>query len=386
MAVTALIVFEQNSITGPAGRAYEGTVADGVVLVANDDNTNVASWRVTLLDVPPDSALVPGVLASADSGTPAASFTPDVAGSYRIYLEVFDAISFGGTTDKDIRNFGIRNARGFIVPPYQKLPDPLPVLGSGQPGEKPDEQNYGGQTRGWSGDRTDGQLEEFFQVYDDLPIYTVTSTPFSAAATGEQPVYFVSLVGAGTFNLPSGARTGQRFRVIAASTVTLLTVAPPGGHTIGGLASMQMFGGTSGVFLYLGGTVWMPVGAKQDKYERTLVASVESTDLTGFDAIGSTIINPSDLVNISQVTWEAIIETNNVADAAEVRLYNVTLGAAVAGSTLSTSNLTPTLVTATVTLAAGANLYEAQLRLMTTGTPNRATCKQAQLIINWLQP
>lgn len=380
MAATALIVFEQNSITGPAGQAYEGTIGGGLVSITNDDNTGVTSWTVTLLDVPPDSALVPGVLDSGVAPPPFAVFTPDVVGSYRIMLEVSDGVNI----DKDIRNFGIRNARGIIIPPYQKLPDPLPVLGSGQPGEKPDEQNYGGQARGWSGERTDGQLEQFFQTYDDLPYVTVNSTPFTAAP--EPPFYYVDLVGAGVFNLPSGIRNGQRFRVVTSTSVTTLTVNPPGGHNIGGLSSMQMFGGTTGIFLHVDDTLWVALGAKKDKYERTLVASVESTDLTGFDSIGSTIINPSDLVNISQVTWEAIIETNNAADAAEVRLYNVTLGSVVAGSTLNTTSLTPTLVSAAVTLASGANLYEAQLRLMTTGTPNRATCKQAQLIINWLQP
>jgi len=384
MAVTALIVFDQGG-PGTPGEAFEGTIAGGLVTVTNDDNTNVASWRITLTDVPPDSALVPGVLASASSGTPTATFTPDTAGSYRIYLEVFDTAGFIGLVDKDIRNFGVPNARGIIPPPYQKLPDPLPVTGSGEPGEKPNETNYGGQVRGWAGNRTDGQLEAFFESYDDLPFYTVNSTPF-VASLGQPPVYYVDLAGAGAFTLPAVIRVGQRVRVVASPTVTLLTINAPPANTINGSAYVQIMGSTSAVLLYLGGSVWTILGAKRDKYERTLVASVENTDQTGFVTIGSTVINPSDLVNISQVTWEAVIETNNGADAAEVRLVNVTLGSVVVGSTLNTTSLTPVLVSATVTLASGANLYEAQLRLATTGAPNLATCKQAQLIIDWLQP
>lgn len=385
MAVTALILFNQGG-AGTPGWAFEGTVDDGLVVITNDDDTNVASWRITLLDVPPGSAVVPGVLASADSGTPTANFTPDVQGSYRIELEVFDAIAFGGATDKDIRNFGIRNARGIIVPPYQKLPDPLPVTGEGKPGEKPNEQNYGGQARGWTGNRTDGQLEEFFNTYDDLRTFTVSSTPFTAAATDVPPVYYINVTGPATFNLPSSFRTGQRFRVVAAPTVTLLTVVPPGGYNIDGLSSVKMFGGTSGVFVWRGGSNIMILGSKKDKYERTLVAAIESAENTGFTTIGSTIITPEDYVNTSGTTWEAILETTSGADAAEIRLFNVTTASVVAGSVLSTASLTPVLVSASVTLAAGQNLYEAQLRLQTTGAPNRATCKQAQLIIQWMQP
>lgn len=382
MAVTALIQFTQSASPGVAGRAYVGTVAGGIVSIANNDNSNVTDWTITLLDVPPGSALVPGVLATGPSATPAATFTPDVPGSYRILISVTDGVNI----DKDVRNFGIPNIRGFIIPSYQKLPDPLPVTGSGQPGEKPDEQNYGGQGRGWAGTRTDGQLEYYFNTYDDLPIKTVASTPFTAAATNEEPLYWVNVAGAATFNLPSGARIGQRFRVAASSTVTLLTVVPPGGHTIEGLSSVVAFGRGSGTFVYRGSSLWVMIGAKADKYERTIVAASEDTDQTGFVSIGSTVIAPEDYPNTTSVLWQAIIETTLGADQAEIRLYNVTTASVVGSSTLSTANLTPTPVSATVSLAAGVNVYEAQLRLQTTGTPNRATCKQAQLIINWMQP
>lgn len=390
MAAVALILFNQGG-PGTPGEAFEGTLAGGLVTVTNDDNTDVASWRLTMCDVPPGSAVPTGVMATGNNNTPTANFTPDVAGSYRVMLEVFESVGLAGTKNTDIRNFGIRNARGIIIPPYQKLPDPLPLLGSSQPGEKPDEQNYGGQARGWAGDRTDGQLEQFFLTYDDPVFRSVTSTPFNATALME-PAFVVNLTtigGNAVFNLPTtGLRTGQRFRVFAfgGSVSNTVTVNPPGGHTINGLSSVAMFSGGSGVFVYTGGTTWVMLGAKRDRYERSIVASLESTEQTGFTAIGSTVIDPADFVNVAQITWQAIIETTNAADAAEIRLFNVTTSTVVGSSTLNTVSLSPVLVSANVTLAAGANLYEAQLRLTTTGTPNRATCKQAQLIVSWLQP
>lgn len=389
MAAVALIVFDQGG-AGPAGEAFEGTVAGGAVTVTNDVNTDVMSWSIDLLDAPPDSGLAPGNLGMADTGMPTAMFTPDVPGSYRILLDVWDAAAQAGVRDRHILNFGIRNARGHIIPPFQRLPDPLPLLGSGQPGEKPDEQNYGGQLRGWSGDRTDGQLEDFFATYDDQPFLPV-ATSIMLSAVGEPPLYLVDLIAAGmsvTLTLPMGARPGQRFRIMAlrsASTDTV-TVAAPGGHTINGLPSVILRAGESGVFVFQGGMLWAWFGAIYQAEPVSIAQGVEDTDLTGFSAVGATVVDPADFPNSGgTATWQAIIETTDMADAAEIQLFNLTTASIVAGSVLSTTSLTPVLVTAAVTLAAGANLYEAQLRLVTTGAPNRATCKQAQLLINTIR-
>jgi len=384
-AVTALIQFGQG-LLGTAGEAYEGDLVSGTVNVQNDDNTNIASWRFTLLDVPPDSALATGVLASADDNTPTTSFVPDVFGSYRVMLEVFDTAGLVGTTDKDIRNFGVRNARGIIIPSYQKLPDPLPVQGSGLPGQKPDEQNYAGQTRGWTGDRTDGQMEEFFLTYDDLKIKTVSSTPFTAAASGEEPLYRVTVAGASVFNLPSGARVGQQFRVMPAGGAATITVNPPGGHSIEGASSMDLLTGASATFVYLGGTSWTLLGLKQLVNDLVIAAGIFSTDQTGFQTIGAIQIDSASFPNTEGVTWRAIIETTNATDSAEIRLFNVTTSSVVASSTFSTTSLTPVQVGGSISLTSGVNLYEAQLRLTGTGSPDQATCKNARLTVNWFQP
>jgi len=169
MAATALIKITQGPNTDSGGVAVLGTVADGQVVVTNDDNTDVVSWEIYLYDVPPGSGLSIGLLASAATSTPMANFTPDVDGSYRIGVIVTGP---GGTTDTDYRVFGIpfSTGRGMIAPPYQKLPDPLPVLGSGEPGEKPDEMNFGSQARGWAGDNTSSRklLHQLVKEVNDI--------------------------------------------------------------------------------------------------------------------------------------------------------------------------------------------------------------------------
>lgn len=384
MAAVALIVFDQGG-AGPAGQAFEGTVAGGLVTVDNDDDTDASTFEFTMLDVPPGSTVPTGSMAS---GAPpsTASFTPDKPGSYRVQLEVSD----GAVTNTDIRCFGIRNVRGIIIPPYQRNPNPLPLLGTGLPGAKPDEQNYGGQARGWAGDRASGQLEEFFATYDDLPYQMVTGTPFLVSPTDE-PLYVVNMTTIGSnavINTPtSGWRTGQHLRVHAwGNTAYTLTINPPFGHTFDGLSPLVMRAPNTADLVYLGGSAWGILGAKSDVYERSLVAGIETAGNTGFQAIGgSAMLDPANFSNGS-TTWSSVISTTNAADAAEVRLYNLTLGSVVAGSVLSTTSLTPAVVSGAVTLAPGPNLYEAQLRLQTTGAPNQATCRQAQVTINWLQP
>lgn len=303
MAATALIVLADNVSSSSPGRAREGALSSGTVTVTNGDNTGVASWRITLLDVPATSALTPAVLASASNNTPTATFTPDVSGSYRVLLEVFASAGLTGQFDKDIRNYGIRNARGIIVPPYQKLPDPLPLQGSGVTGQKPDEQNYNGSdpSRGWAGDRFDGQLEEFFVIYDNLPMKVVTSTPFSAVATEEEPAYYVNVSGAAVFNLPAAdVRDGQQFRIATSDTVTSFRVIPPGGHTIDGDSSVQLYGQTSSTFIFRGGSSWQRLITMSTK-KAVLYATAAPT--VGTWTAGDRIFNSA---GTSPPYWECV--------------------------------------------------------------------------------
>lgn len=165
--VTALIKFTQSAVPGIAGEAYSGIIGSGVT-IENGDNSNVLSWKIELLYARPPSTLevvpgVPTVLGMDDITPPTGTFTPDVPGSYRIRLTVYDAIGLLGNSDQDIRNFIVAMpGRNLIIPPYQALPDPLPLPGSnppaGSPAPKPDEMNYGGQNYGWGGDNSSNLL------------------------------------------------------------------------------------------------------------------------------------------------------------------------------------------------------------------------------------
>lgn len=181
MAATALIQLTQGATVGAAGEALFGA-SGAAVDVANSVNTGVTSWQIELVDVPPASALTTGIKASSDnSSTPAYSFTPDVAGGYRLVLKVWGGINrTGDPTSTDIRNFGVKGAGGLYRPTQQIWPRPLPPVASGETGNKPDENNFGGQARGWAGGGSDGLLAELIGRADAV---TAAGLAMQTAAT-----------------------------------------------------------------------------------------------------------------------------------------------------------------------------------------------------------
>lgn len=257
MAAVASIKLTQGAHTDSPGVSVIGDLdPGGACNITNGNNTDVHHWEIELFYTPPDSAVAPALLASAVSGSPAASFTPDKPGCYRVRERVWDVY---GVMNEDIRNLGILNARGILVPPYQKNPDPIDIL------LKADELNFGGQAFGWVGDRATGLHETFFYTYDDLPFIDVVATPFTAAATHEAPLYIVDLATIGSnavFNLPaSGWRVGQSFRVQAiGGTLYVASVVLPGGHTVSGESSVVILDGFGEMFTYLGKSTWVLVG------------------------------------------------------------------------------------------------------------------------------
>jgi len=155
MAATALIKFTQGVSTA-SGLALAGE-AGTLVTVENVDNTDVQSWRIEMLYVPTAPVQstftpfpVPGnptlVAENSSTSIPSGVFTPDVPGCYRVRLIVYSGSNFSGSYDIDIRNFAVPlGQRGLILPPYQRLPDPLPLQ------SKPDELNFTAISFGWTG-------------------------------------------------------------------------------------------------------------------------------------------------------------------------------------------------------------------------------------------
>jgi hypothetical protein len=226
MAAAALIKFTQGVVVGTSGWALVG-VASTTVHIANADNTGVQSWQVDLLYTPPDSAVAVAVpLAfSNSSASPAASFDPDVRGSYRVQLKVWSVPNRAGDPDDiDIRNFCIPGNLNFIIPPYQKDPDPLPTLASGAPGAKPNEMNINGHELGWLGANLDAMLFDFM---DNIPFFLEGVTYGPGSVTDNTPVLWNGtggqLLKQGLINLASGLHvTG------------VLPAANQAGQTMGG--------------------------------------------------------------------------------------------------------------------------------------------------------
>lgn len=379
--MASLITLTQGGLS-TSGEALLGVTGVSVV-VGNADNTGIEAWEVRLADVPTTSTLTPGTLASGLATNPAAAFTPDVSGSYRIVLTT----TVAGVQDTDIRVFSVSTGRGHILPPYQKNPDPLPITGSGQAGAKPGELNFGGQLRGWAG--TAGLLDSFMRTYADSPGVTLTGVNVLGSETAA--LYVANTTGGDvTVALPSTAREGTRIEFVAYGNASnRLTINPSAGVT---LQPSTLFpanylvvseGGSCCVVRR--GSSWIVLGAKQNVYERTILGGLASTDQTGYVALGTVDFDPSVFVNIRSITFQAIVETTDSLSPAEVRLYNYTAASQVAGSVLQTTSLGPALVSASVTLPAGSNIYEAQLRLTGAGTSDRVSCKQARLLVDWVQ-
>lgn len=96
---------------GVAGRARDDIVAGAVVNLRNDNNTGVTTYFWSLVDKPPGSSTsISNPLASV------ASMTPDVAGTYRVYLRVNNGRDRKGM--EDYTTVIVRDAAGFRKPAY----------------------------------------------------------------------------------------------------------------------------------------------------------------------------------------------------------------------------------------------------------------------------
>jgi hypothetical protein len=134
----AKIKLTQGITTDTAGRSVKGAIG---TFVGSDGDTypmgvTVDAYTWELLDVSaPGSAQSPGVKGTSSTQ----SFTADVdGGCYRVRLTTLDSL---GNTSVDIRNFGVPDALGVLIPSFE--PDP------GVDYTK-DEFNFSGQARSWS--------------------------------------------------------------------------------------------------------------------------------------------------------------------------------------------------------------------------------------------
>jgi hypothetical protein len=155
-----LIQFTQSATSPGMGVAMVGALSSVVTCSAA---AGAARYLWTIVDAPVGSGRQG---ATQDGASASFAFTPDVRGSYRVWLQVW---SSGGVYSQDIRVFTVPlSAAGYIVPPYQGSPAPLSLL------VRPDECNFDGGTKGWAGASTNGKL--LAQIISDLDSIAGAST------------------------------------------------------------------------------------------------------------------------------------------------------------------------------------------------------------------
>jgi len=185
MSATALLKFSQGSVVGGAGEALIVGLGTSVNLT-NADNSDVRSWQLDLVSVDPTSAFSPSApyAYNNNGNVPSLSITPDVRGSYRWVLKVWNLANRpGDPVDVDIRNFAVPELNGFIVLPQQLFPIPLPDPRSGLPGAKPNELNFGNQLNGFAGDgNSDGLMNRLIRSVDGSRVW-----PFQVDTTTAGP-------------------------------------------------------------------------------------------------------------------------------------------------------------------------------------------------------
>jgi len=269
-APTALIKFTQDGNVGD-GQALAGVPTLPVTIEnsTSGPGSNIGSWRINLVYVPPGNPTVAIQLPLAENpnnDTPWASINPDpLPGCYRFQLLAYEGVNYGGDWEEDIRNFAVPDpVFGIKLPPYQMIPPKLPLPGTGLPNEKPDELNFGGQIYGWDGFGDEGLLLHFmrkvingdfggnptateFVDQDDSPVTLEFSKRYVVDNNGSTPANNIDL------NLPAGtdADLGKPIWVKTAYTAA---------YSLGVRGGARLVCGGSDL-IHLGALAGGPIGA-----------------------------------------------------------------------------------------------------------------------------
>jgi len=223
MAITAAIKFTQGATVGDAGFALIG-VTGASVTVANGNNSTVARWVFTILDVPPGSAVPLGVVSDGPSST--AAFTPDVVGSYRIQLDVYTALNILHAVDT--RSFIVPNSRGWMYPAFRQTAAEFNFKDGSHPA---------GNARGWT--TALEQILKDLETAGSDPVYICSASTPSATAG-----HCVALTNTGKVTLANTASLTAAFAVFGVAKQAIAPNLPINvvidgsiSPTLGGLVS-----------------------------------------------------------------------------------------------------------------------------------------------------
>lgn len=127
----------------------------------------------------------------------------------------------------------------------------------------------------------------------------------------------------------------------------------------------------------------IPSGGGIGPNTMTITSTTQTTQTTGWTTLSAFEFDPLDYDGYTTIEFRALIETTNAADDAEIRIFNLDTATEVSGTLLSTSSTSTTLVSVDIEtdIDTSSSIYEVQIRLATTGSPNTCICKRAELRI-----
>lgn len=432
MPAIALMKFVQGVTIGGDGHALVAQAGTQVDISNVGDNSGVNSWRIELVWGPPGSAFeqVPGtslLLAESSTGNAvAASITPQAGayyGCYRIVMSVWAAAAYAGDPDVDIRNIVILTPnQNVVLPPAQFLPKPLPLLGTGETGEKPHELNIDGQLFGWAGDEsTSYRLLNASLLYLDGVGGGTTAVHTNVAGEIATVSEKVVPIAADLLLIEDSADANNKKRVQAGNLP--VPAHSLGGHTSTTLAVLNALisdatlddagaartdttavhdnvaGEIAAVALKAtpvpGDLILIEDSADTNNKKRVTLGTlggvagggrasgftgVESHDSAGVKRIGALVFNGA---LYTSATFIAVLEASNASYSAIVELYDVVALAVIAASTLTSTSLSPEKLTAALTvptdLPAVERIYEVHLRMGVANPGDVARCLTAYL-------
>jgi hypothetical protein len=391
----ATIQITQGATVGGSGESVIGFDTSTLITMTDDGGAGATSYLWECISWPAPDAAAPTI------GTPTAqvaTITPGGGGlTDGVYVLRLTRDDPGDGVSTDVRFFAVEDADGLSLP---------------SPAMNRNMSNVGGsaaaQKAGWSGS-TEGatnvlhdafqrlrrKREGKYQGRGEVVVHSVgTPVTDNYVYDTENPFVDLTLTGAGTYTADldaAGAEEGAVFRFLLTYNTGAgnFTIKDSGGPNILGLvappsgsASYEAICRFDGVDWVLTSVTLVAAQALVRSEEFLGVAGVANNSEGTFARIGTLRIDPSQFPT-AQARFEASFETSDAGNDAEVRLYNVTDVAAVAGSTFSTSSTTLVTQGATVTLPGTLKDYEVQLRLSSTDVAERATCTKARVTLTW---